>query len=110
MLRQAAALQQPDLPMHAESLELAVTANANATASRHRFGDVLRVLPHRVLFFHREACRSGRTACAQATPANLAVEIHRMREVFELRIVEEILRLVEPIFAERSAVLDDQRR
>ena len=108
MRRKPAALEQPDLPVHPEPLQLSVAAHPDASARGDRLGDVLRMLPHRVLLLEREARRPG--GVARAAAADLRVEILRMREVPQLGVAREILRLVEPSLAERSAIFDNESR
>ena len=55
MVRHAAALHQPQLPVVAESLELAVAADADATAGLHDLVRDLRFLEVRILLLHEPA-------------------------------------------------------
>src|ERR1019366_1428718 len=93
---------------HPEPLHLPVAAPADASPRGDRLGDVLRVLPHRVLLLEREA--RGARGVARAAASDLPIEVFGMREVPQLGIAREILRLIEPPLAERSTIFDDESR
>ena len=97
----AAARDVPHLPVHAESLQLAVAAESDAAA---RFDDLLRLLGEQL-----------ERVLAVAEPAAAAAAPRRSSSVNGVKCVsfgslEDVVVLVPVVLGPRAAVLHDQRR
>src|SRR5690606_27218867 len=96
----AAALHRPQLPVIAEALELAVTADARAPAALDQVPDPRRVPAERILLV-REPAASTRSRIATT---DLVVQLLGRREVLQLLVVQVVFLRVEVVLRPGAAV------